>query len=201
MQLRSTPNALLVIAAHHNLLPQRLTRLAPYTELVNSGTLRASLMAAGRPVIYLHGHIHEDPIEIMAMPAGQAVISISAPAAEDGFNLLEFNFTRSGLPLSCHINPWRFNAAGILHRAPASTVSLIGRRRRSHDATLAKLYAHLLATGESYWSDLAIFAASIFATDVDENLREALELLVADDSVALENYGLEPVNWIVRAKI
>lgn len=195
------PNALLVVAAHHNLLPQRLTRLAPYTELVNSGTLRASLMAAGRPVVYLHGHIHEDPIEIMAMPAGEAVISISAPAAENGFNLLEFNFTRSGLPLSCNIYPWRFSGAGILHRAPTITVPLIGRRRRSHDATLAKIYAHLMAKGECYWSELATFAASLFAADIDDNLREALELLVADDSVALENYQLDPSNWIVRAKI
>ena len=40
---------LLVVVAHHNLLPQRLTRIAPYTELVNSGAMRASLMEARRP--------------------------------------------------------------------------------------------------------------------------------------------------------
>lgn len=194
-------NALMIIATHHNLLPQRLTRLAPYTELVNSGALRSSLLQARRPIVYLHGHIHEDPIEIMSTPGGETVISIAAPAAEDGFNLLEFNFTRAGLPLSCHVNPWRFNPAGILCRGSPSSISLLGRRRRSHDASLAKLYAHLLATGESYWTDLVNFAANLFSMDVEDNLREALELLVADDSVALENYELVPTNWIVRAKI
>jgi hypothetical protein len=142
------PNALLTIVAHHNLLPQRLTRLAPYTELVNSGALRASLMQAGRPIVYLHGHIHEDPIEIMSIPNGQSVISISAPAADAGFNLLEFNFTRSGLPLSCQVYPWRFNPSGILYREPPNSIPLIGNRRRSHDPSLSKIFGHLLTHGE-----------------------------------------------------
>ena len=63
-------NVLSVIVAHHNLLPQRLPRLAPYTELVNGGALRASLGELGKPVLYLHGHIHEDPIEILRSPGG-----------------------------------------------------------------------------------------------------------------------------------
>jgi hypothetical protein len=57
---------LLIVCAHHNLLPQRLPRLSPYTELVNSGVLRATFAELGRPVVYLHGHIHEDPIEDFA---------------------------------------------------------------------------------------------------------------------------------------
>lgn len=82
---------------------QRMTRLAPYTELVNSGAVRASLMEAGRPILYLHGHIHTDPVEVLSVPGGDALVCISAPAAEDGFNIIEVVFTRSGKPL--HI-PW-----------------------------------------------------------------------------------------------
>ena len=59
------PASLPVLVAHHNLLPQRLPRLAPYTELVNSGALRAALIESGRACLYLHGHIHEDPVEVV----------------------------------------------------------------------------------------------------------------------------------------
>lgn len=53
----TSPSCVPVVVAHHNLLPQRLPRLAPYTELVNSGALRSSLMELDKAVIYLHGHI------------------------------------------------------------------------------------------------------------------------------------------------
>nr|WP_066564807.1 metallophosphoesterase [Sphingobium sp. TKS] len=86
----------LVVVAHHNLLPQRMTRLAPYTELVNSGAVRASLMEAGRPILYLHGHIHTDPVEVLSVPGGDALVCISAPAAEDGFNIIEGSVAKIG---------------------------------------------------------------------------------------------------------
>jgi hypothetical protein len=95
----------LVVVAHHNLLPQRLTRLAPYTELVNSGAVRSSLMEAKRPILYLHGHIHTDPVEVLSVPGGDALACISAPAAETGFNVVEVVFTRSGNPLVGHVIP------------------------------------------------------------------------------------------------
>ncbi|MER9769077.1 metallophosphoesterase [Mesorhizobium sp. M0189] len=195
------PQALLIIAAHHNLLPQRLTRLAPYTELVNSGAFRASLLETRRPILYLHGHIHEDPIEILSTPSSQCLITISAPAATDGFNMIEINYTRKGLPLSCRIYPWRFNASGVLHRGSPCTIPLLGHRRRSHDPSLGRIYSHLLSVGESYWSDLVNHNPAFFSIDLEESLREAIELLLADESIAVENYEFDASHWIVRAKI
>ncbi len=36
-------------------------RIAPYTEVVNGGNVRRRLTNCGKPVVYLHGHIHDDP--------------------------------------------------------------------------------------------------------------------------------------------
>lgn len=194
-------NQQLVVVAHHNLLPQRLTRLAPYTELVNSGAVRASLMEARRPILYLHGHIHTDPVEVISVPGGDVLVCVSAPAAEDGFNMIEIVFTRSGNPLVGHVLPWSFDKSGVLRRGERLTVPLIGRRRRSLDDGLAKVYAYLLSARQCYWSDLWRECGQHFPSDIEGKLEECIELLMADQSIMVENYDAKPDSWILEARI
>ena len=191
----------LLVVAHHNLLPPRRPRLAPYTELVNSGAVRSSLLEADRPILYLHGHIHTDPIEILSVPGGQALVCISAPAAEDGFNVVEVVFTRFGVPLASHIIPWVFDESGILREGQRQTVPLIGRQRRSMDDRLTQVYSYLLSKRQSYWSDLLKDCGSWFEKDVEAQLQECVELLLADHSIVVENYERRPESWILEAKI
>jgi hypothetical protein len=191
----------LVVVAHHNLLPQRLTRLAPYTELVNSGAVRSSLMEAKRPILYLHGHIHTDPVEVLSVPGGDALVCISAPAAEAGFNVVEVVFTRSGNPLVGHVMPWTFDQSAVLREGQRLTVPLIGKRRRSLDNGLAKVYAYLLGARQCYWSDLLRECGQHFQSDIDEQLQECIELLMADQSISVENYDAKPDSWILEARI
>jgi hypothetical protein len=82
-----------VVVAHHNLLPQRIPRITPYGEMLNGGAFRDFLHSTKKNIIYLHGHIHEDPIECVSVPSASfsepqtgQIISISAPLLEDGFN-------------------------------------------------------------------------------------------------------------------
>ena len=192
---------LIVVAAHHNLLPQRQTRIAPYTELVNSGALRASLMEARRPILYLHGHIHTDPVEVLSFPGGDALVCISAPAAETGFNILEVVFTKAGIPLVARIIPWAFDQSGNLRESLHLTVPLIGRRRRSLDDGLPQVYSHLLKVRHCYWGDLVAGLGSAFSVNTEEHLQECIELLLADQSVTVENYEARRTSWILEAKI
>ena len=191
----------LLVVAHHNLLPQRLTRLAPYTELVNSGAVRASLMEADRPILYLHGHIHTDPIEVLSVPGGDVLVCVSAPAAEAGFNLIEIVFTRTGSPLASHVLPWTFDQSGILRQGTRQTISLIGRHRRSLGDGLAQVYSHLLSKRQCYWADLLREFSPRFTYEAESQLQECIELLMADSSVNVENYERRPESWIVEAKI
>ena len=194
-------STLMVVVAHHNLLPQRQPRIAQYTELVNSGAMRASLCELDRPIVYLHGHIHADPVETITGHKSSPLICISAPAAEDGFNVLDFVFTRSGMPLSCQIAPWRFDQSGILHPIDKIALSLLGKRRRSHDTTLNQIYSYMLIKRELYWRELIGADPPFFTSDVEHQTREAIELLIADESVSVENYESTPGSWIIRAGI
>jgi hypothetical protein len=192
---------ILIACAHHNLLPQRKSRLAPYTELINSGALRGVLCELQRPVIYLHGHIHDDPIEIIATPDSAPLICISAPEATSGFNVLNFAFTPTGVPLSCNIFKWRFDDSGVLAQRERLPISLLGQRRRSHDRTLVQLYAMLLNSGELYWADLVRLSSTIYTQNPEAQLEEGLELLATDGRVIIENHEMPRASWIVGAKV
>lgn len=189
-----------VLVAHHNLLPQRTPRLAPYTELVNSGALRGALIGSERPCIYLHGHIHEDPVEIVKAGDGPPLVLVSAPEAAAGFNVIEIVFMRSGLPLACEIIPYRY-VAGSVKRGAGQAIPLMGGRRRSTDRRLANVYAHLLQERECFWNDLLNFAETFGEPVTEDDLAEIIELLNADGSVRIENRDLPPSNWIVRADL
>lgn len=114
-----------VIAAHHNLLPQTTPRIAPYSELLNAGSVRAALLALRRPVVFLHGHLHDDPVEIVRTPAHPhgAIISVSAPLLRDGFNVVEIAFGATGVPLGCQIAPFRM-VGGHVVRQDAQMIPL-----------------------------------------------------------------------------
>lgn len=191
----------LIAVAHHNLLPQASSRLAPYTELINSGRLRQAMTQLNKPIIYLHGHIHEDPIEIIQAPNGEPLICISAPAADDGFNLIDIKFTRHGIPLSCEVTPWRFDEAGSLRDLKPVSVSLLGSRRRSHGSALGKIFAKILEHQQMWWDELISQTPPFFPSENEEQIVEAIELLRADNSVVVENYSLPHTNWIVRANL
>jgi len=199
---QSTPeDTLEVYVAHHNLLPQRLTRLAPYTELVNSGAMRATLTSGAKPTIYLHGHIHEDPIEIIRTPDGANLISVSAPMSSDGFNLVELVFTETGLPLSCSITPWRFNSAGIFGSVKSIPVPLLSGRRRSRSSSIPSLLAYILERESVFWEDIENRTPPFYTNQSESQLVEAIETLKADDLIAVDNYTMSPKNWIVRSNI
>ncbi len=195
-----SPTSLPILVAHHNLLPQRTTRLAPYTELVNSGSLRGALVGCDRPCVYLHGHIHEDPIEVVHTGQGAPLVVISAPAAADGFNIVEIVFMQSGLPLACEIIPFRF-LSGTVKRLETRSIPLIGSRRRSTNRSLARIYAHILNHGECFWGDLIQFAKTIDSSVSNDEVVEIIELLSADGSVLVDNKDLAARNWIVRATV
>ncbi len=105
-----------IVLAHHNVLPQTIPRWEIYTELVNSGQFRSSLASCLRPIIYCHGHIHDDSIEelIDHHNISSKIIFISAPLLTDGFNVLEVQFARNEIPLGCIVHKYRLNNKGQL---------------------------------------------------------------------------------------
>lgn len=108
-----------VILTHHNLLTMRKLRFAMYTELINSGYMRDQLLSLDRPILYLHGHIHDNPIEVIQSPIfrNSKVVCISAPLllplkkASDfklGFNRIKILFNQNQKPLGCEIFQYEY---------------------------------------------------------------------------------------------
>ncbi len=129
----SPKSTLHVVAAHHGFLPQVTARINPYSEMVNGGDVRQALLAAGRPVVYIHGHVHDDRVEIItagkgSTPAnvGSPLVVISAPPLVEGYNELEFEFSGLGTPLGLTIKRYRI-AGGVIYQMSDERVALCSR--------------------------------------------------------------------------
>lgn len=137
-----TQTTLPIVSSHHNILPQAEPRIEIYTEAINGGLARSMLSNLGRPVIYCHGHIHRDPIEIIVSPKaikGRLVL-IAAPLLSDGYNVIEIHFARSGTPIGCVVKPYRLRSEGVMKLESPVRIPLLGHRdstRTSIDGGLA----------------------------------------------------------------
>ena len=95
-----------IILTHHNLIPQRIPRVAIFPEMLNSGHVRDRIAAIGPPVIYIHGHIHDDPIDVISNPSNfeqVGVVSISAPEISNGYAILNVLLTAEDIPLCASV--------------------------------------------------------------------------------------------------
>lgn len=103
-----------IVCAHHNFLPQFRPRIDTYTELLNAGNLRRTLLELERPVLFLHGHIHDDPIDVITDPKRpkSLVISISAPLLHEGFNSIAIAFNANQIPIGCRVEEIRISDSG-----------------------------------------------------------------------------------------
>jgi len=110
----SEESSLCLILGHHALLPQPTVRLALYTEIINGGNARMVLTTLNNPVIYCHGHIHDDPIEIVTQASREnsSLVLISAPEYIKGFNVVEIFYTNSGYPVGLVVAPYRTETWG-----------------------------------------------------------------------------------------
>jgi hypothetical protein len=109
-----------VVTGHHNILPQALLRVAVYTEVLNSGLVRSRLAQCGRRVIYCHGHIHGEPVDIVTTPMDPdgGVVLVSTPEFARGFNVLEIQYGVKGYPLGLLVRPYRVGSdGGVRQRA------------------------------------------------------------------------------------
>jgi 3',5'-cyclic AMP phosphodiesterase CpdA len=103
-----------IILAHHNILPQAIPRVDVYTEVINGGLARSRLSSLGTAVIYCHGHIHADPVEVIMRPdsSRSRLVIVSAPLFREGFNLIEIEFGRNRVSLGCTIRRFRLEDYG-----------------------------------------------------------------------------------------
>jgi len=126
--------AIPIVLAHHNILPQTALRLDIYTEVINGGLVRSRLSQSAHPVIYCHGHIHDDPIEIVTSPqfSSGPLISISAPPFSIGFNVIDIWCGQKNVPLGCVVKPYRLRPDASVREDEPRTVRIPLRQSGMH---------------------------------------------------------------------
>ena len=94
-----------LVLSHHNLLPQALPRLEIYTEVMNAGRVRSAFTNVERTVLYCHGHIHDDVVELVEIPGsnGSRMAAIAAPELARGFNIIQLEYGEKGTALGCKV--------------------------------------------------------------------------------------------------
>ena len=109
-------NFCLLILSHHNLLPQKIPRIKQYAELLNAGNFRESLLSFNIPILYLHGHIHDNPVEVISCPVhlnSKLVLSsapLLLPTKENGgknkfgYAKIDILYSDDQIPLGCQLN-------------------------------------------------------------------------------------------------
>ena len=191
-----------IVAAHHNLMPQVTPRVAMYTELVNSGQVRKSLLELNRTILYLHGHVHEDPIEIIHDPRfpQSQVISVSAPEMSAGFNIIDVVFHRSGAPLGCRITPYRVRPTGQVLAMDAVRIPFSIRGPTAALSAMAhQVFSALSGVEVMFHADLKGRVGT--STDAAETFEDALEELTWKQLIAVDNGTQDHSAWRVRKLI
>lgn len=191
-------NSVPLILGHHGLLPQAVVRADIYTEMINGGYLRSILNSSEYPIIYCHGHIHDDPVEIIMQPQYQEsmLISISAPAFVDGFNIIEFDFSENGFPLGCIIKTFKIkNYSGLkMEREIRIPLRKPGPLEKYCDSKLENVYASI-PNELIFYRDLI---KNNFTFGIGDGFQKALLELEWLGLVGIENREKSEKNWIVR---
>lgn len=185
-------NNINLFCAHHNILPQAQPRIAPYTELINSGAARQALSIGKAPAIYLHGHIHDDPIDILSAEHNNSssLVVISAPEMADGFNLIEIYYDNEQRPLGLLVR--KFRRMGRNAVSEINIVKIPFYRKTVLSQHASKILKELPPTETLYWRDL------LDQGHTDENLATAISELWWRDEIEIINIEDQRTSWVLR---
>jgi 3',5'-cyclic AMP phosphodiesterase CpdA len=191
-----------VIVGHHNFLPQTRPRTGVHSDLMNGGYFRRALLELDRPLLYLHGHIHDDPIDILGDPSRSAarIVSVSAPLMRDGFNIVRVGFNENGMPLGCAVEKVRMSGDGLVQVSHARTSFWNAERIRSAiSPSAAKLLEFLRPNQLAYIHEvvekLRIPRRAPFTPAEIKALADELQWL---NLIEIERIAFDADVWILR---
>ncbi len=189
------------IIAHHNILPQKIPRIALYSDVLNAGLLRGRLEASGRPVLYFHGHIHSQEIEVIRNEknGGENVILISAPQIIEGFNIVWVEFNDDMLPLGCKIDLYNLSSTGEIEKTKRVKISFVNSK--TFNLKGSKKAVNLLeniGTNELFFLDFHKKIQSSIPRLSKNKLSDLLQELSWFDLISIENVEHEFRHWRIK---
>ena len=190
-----------VVLGHHGILPQWIPRVALYTELLNSGHVRARLSTLPRAVLYCHGHVHEDPTEVITQPQHERarLVTIAAPKLVQGFNLIRLWYSRRRSPIGCEILPYRVHSHGGIRLQPSLRVPLVTRVSAARVADELAISVLNATQQNSRFHELLREVRSKDGMAIPEaELRAVINELEWGEAVEVRNRDEESNYWLVH---
>jgi calcineurin-like phosphoesterase family protein len=198
-------SSVFIVASHHNLLPQAQPRIAPYSELINGGQFRNHLLQLNRPVIYLHGHVHSEIIEIVQQPSNpqSMILCISAPLVNTGYNIIEIMFNEEGAAFGCRVVQYRMSDGGKIVEQPEHLkVPFYRTIEQAMNALNGKIMAYVFSQrGPAYWPDLLKHLRESDSELTEETLRDAIRELSWNRYLVLRNESQQHKLWRIEGTI
>ena len=200
----SVKGSSVLMCAHHNLLPQRIPRISPYAELLNAGHFRSALLDTNKNYIYLHGHIHDDPIEVIKRPTERigdtrksSIVTISAPPIWQGYNEVALFHDQCGDVFLIRVTLYRLNASGFIGNftdQDTRFIPLVERSEMLVSNKMQKLWEFLKKQIRTFPE----IEASKTGSKGDE-LENSLMALFCAGFIEIKNLGLPRQRWRVTA--
>lgn len=204
-KLRDLAGGAAIVMAHHNLLPQRVPRLLAYGEMLNAGFLRQMLHASNRNVIYLHGHLHEDPVEVISVPSTEIasrserkIVSIAAPALKDGFNEITLFFGAENDVFLVRVTKYRPNPFHVVGNFSDQDTQYIPLRRHVGDLITGAsrgVWQLIKDQRTTNWHQLRADIAGTRLQISDDDLELVLLKLFCCGLVRISQLGRDRMKW------
>jgi predicted phosphodiesterase len=211
-----------LIIGHHNILPQRTTRVTPYGELLNSGMFRRYLQNTDKNIIYLHGHIHDDPVEIIGVPSfakgtkahsqpsTNKIVTISAPPIWQGFNEIALFLDANDDIYLLRITKYRLdenmeignfsNQDSVYIPIMQNALDLSNSDSRKVMRALEENRGRHNPTGIVKWADLVDYLQKSNANIDEDELEHSILRLFCGGVVLINNLGRERNRWSIQLK-
>lgn len=205
-RISGTSREFVLICGHHNILPQRIPRVTPYAEMLNAGLLRDALLETGKLILYLHGHIHESPIEQIIRPkaygaAGHSaqIISVSAPPIWDGFNEIGLFHDENEEIFLVRVTEYRPNRNGRIGNFSDQMTRyfpLITDNSVLMTKNARRVWDKLRDVSRLTWSELVDECAELNLPDDD--LEHLAMLLFCSGAMKIANLGKPRHKWRIE---
>lgn len=152
----------------------------------------------------MHGHIHDDPIEVIERPSAKfgatrsnAIVTISAPPIWHGYNEIALFHDQSGDVILIRVTLYRLNASGFIGNfsdQDTRFIPLVGGTEVLLSTKMIKLWEHLKLNTRTF-SEVEVSGSSWKG----DELENALMAIFCAGLIEIKNLGLARYRWRISA--
>jgi predicted phosphodiesterase len=193
-----------IVVAHHNILPMVKLRINLYAEAINSGLIRKRFSSLNIPVVYCHGHTHNNQIDFIVSDdnSKSKLLTISSPLITDGFNMIKIIYGYKKVPIGVEVELYNLDDNSMVNVSKINKYSFFKPAQLQFygDDRILNLLNILSCDYMRYpdiYKNFKINNKRIHKKTLNQLLLEAEWFQV----IEIQNKEYEPNNWQIRRVI